>query len=85
MDYHDIDHSLFAESSDSESEEGGHPKERKEDVLTNLFNGFKYHKDGPAQPYQWTEQEILKMSQHLEQYASSVKVGRRKKILTIKF
>ena len=39
-------------SSDEEDEENlGHPEETTEEVLKNLANGFKYHKNGPARGY----------------------------------
>ena len=85
----------FILSSDSESEytpetkkpkiEKGHPLETKEEVLRKLFDGFSYHKNGPAQSYQWTESEINLMADHLEEYCTKVKKKKRHKIRATRY
>ena len=79
------DENVLLFSSDSEEEHEGHPKEQKSVVLEKLFSGFRYHKDGPAQSYQWTEEEIQKMAQHLEEYAKQAKEGKRRKIRAVRY
>ena len=48
----------YIPSSDEEEENEGHPIEDKATVLQNLANGFKYHKNGPAQPYDWDNVDL---------------------------
>ena len=52
----------YVPSSDEEEEPEGHPVEDNATVLRNLANGFKYHKNGPAQPYEWTKEDMEYMS-----------------------
>lgn len=85
-----MDSDVIMSDSDSDDDNGGgaakgHAVETKDQVLENLFNGFPYHKNGPAQGYKWSEAEIEKMAQHLEDYASKVKRGRRKKIRATRY
>ena len=83
--------STVQSESDSEDEKPspesvkGHPLETKSDVLKNLLNNFPYHKNGPAQSYQWTSGEISQMADHLEKHAAKIKRGRRKKIRATRY
>ena len=74
-------------SSDSEDDEGhqGHPVESKNDVLCKLKDHFPYHKNGPAQPYSWTDSEVKIMSQHLQDYADKIQEGKRRKIRAVHY
>ena len=65
-------------SSDDDTDEPGHPVEDKGTVLKNLQAGFKYHKNGPAQMYDWNKDDIAKMTQIIHQSVSTLKKGRRK-------
>ena len=49
-------------SSDEDEVTEGHPLEDKVTVLRNLRNGFKYHKNGPAQMYDWSKDDIREMT-----------------------
>ena len=69
---------LETDSSDDEPTETGHPLETKEIVLKNLKNGFKYHKNGPAQMYDWTKDDIAHMTEIIHNSVSKIKKGRRK-------
>ena len=65
-------------SSDSEDEDSqGHPMETKEQVMENLKRGFMYHKNGPAQQYDWTKDDIAKMTEIIHGSVQKVKKGRR--------
>ena len=68
------------ENSSDEDEEPteGHPLETKEAVLENLKNGFRYHKNGPAQMYDWSEADVKTMTSIITESVSSIKKGRRK-------
>lgn len=81
----DIHISDSEEEHDSNEPPRGHPLETKSEVLQNLIKGHPYHKNGPAQGYKWNEQEIEQMAQHLEEYATNVRRGRRKKIRATRF
>ena len=71
--------SVEENSSDDEVENPiGHPVETKEKVLKNLQNGFRYHKNGPAQTYDWTEEDIKTMTKIITDSVSNIKKGRRK-------
>ena len=74
----DFDNDEYVESSDDEDEPTGHPIEEKNDVIQNIANGFRYHKNGPAQPYDWTKEDLAKMTRLIEDAAKRVKKGRRK-------
>ena len=63
----------------------GHPMETKDEVLNKLRSGFPYHKNGPAQEYDWTEKEILEMAKHLETYSQEATSSKRKKIRAVRF
>ena len=65
-------------SSEDEVEDVGHPLEDKETVLRNLKNGFRYHKNGPAQMYDWSQDDIEKMTKIIHESVMKVKKGRRK-------
>ena len=66
-------------SSDEEEEESsGHPIETKETVIQNIANGFRYHKNGPAQPYNWNKDDLIKMTKLIKEAAKKVTRGRRK-------
>ena len=65
-------------SSDSEDEiDLGHPMETKEQVIENLRKGFRYHKNGPAQQYDWNKEDISLMTEIIQNSVSKVKKGRR--------
>ena len=64
-------------SSDSEEEDEGHPLETKQQVIENLSKGFRYHKNGPAQQYDWNKEDIAKMTELIHSSVSKVKKGRR--------
>ena len=63
----------------------GHPLETKEEVLRKLANGFQYHKNGPAQSYDWNEFDISFMTKILEQHAQTVVDGKRRKIRAVRY
>ena len=65
-------------SSDEDEAPVGHPIETKAKVLRNLKAGFKYHKNGPAQMYDWTSDDIGHMTQIINDSVSKLKKGRRK-------
>ena len=66
-------------SSDEDSPEpAGHPVESKAEVLQNIANGFRYHKNGPAQPYNWGKDDLAKMTTLIKEASKSVVRGRRK-------
>ena len=65
-------------SSDEEDSPSGHPIEDKVTVLENLRNGFKYHKNGPAQPYEWDKKDMSVMTEMIKKQAASLTKGRRK-------
>ena len=48
--------------TDDEIENKGHPRETKEKVLANLIDGFAYHKNGPAQEYDWNSNDVSIMT-----------------------
>ena len=78
---------LFEEpfsSDDDEIEATGHPLEEKSEVLINLANGFRYHKNGPAQPYDWSKDDLEKMTRLIKDQQTKLVKGRRK-IRAIKY
>ena len=70
--------SLDENSSDEEPVDDGHPLEDRATVLRNLRNGFKYHKNGPAQMYDWSKADIDEMTKIIQDSVIRVKKGRRK-------
>ena len=71
-------------SSDDEDTDVGHPVENKAIVLKNLAEGFKYHKNGPAQPYDWNKKDMKIMTDLIQKQSAQLKKGRRK-IRAVKF
>ena len=80
----DPDDYEYMPSSDEDEENEGHPVEDKQVVLQNLANGFKYHKNGPAQPYDWTKDDMKYMSRLISDTSKRVSKG-RKKIRAVKY
>ena len=72
----DIDDNIS--SDEDEPETTGHPLETKEKVLENLRRGYVYHKNGPAQMYDWTNEDIKTMTGIIQDSVSNLKRGRRK-------
>ena len=64
-------------SSDEELDPPGHPLEDKRTVIRNLKSGFKYHKNGPAQTYDWSDDDVAEMTKIIHASVSTVKKGRR--------
>ena len=75
MDGEDEEYYLSSESE--EEDDVGHPLETKDEVFENLKQGFLYHKNGPAQQYDWTKDDIAKMSRIIQDSVATVKKGRR--------
>ena len=46
--------------------------------MKNLRNGFRYHKNGPAQTYDWTAEDIKTMTKIITDSVADMKKGRRK-------
>ena len=68
------------ESDDEDGDErSGHPLETKAAVLENLRTGFSYHKNGPAQEYDWTPAEITLMTQMIRDTHSETKAATKNK------
>lgn len=65
------------DSSDDDLEVTGHPLEDKRTVINNLKNGFKYHKNGPAQTYDWNDDDVAEMTKIIHESVSKIKKGRR--------
>ena len=69
---------LLSSDEETEATPNGHPLEDKATVLKNLRSGFKYHKNGPAQMYDWTKEDISTMTEIIKESVDSIKKGRRK-------
>ena len=69
---------LLSSDDEADAEYSGHPFEDKASVLENLQNGFQYHKNGPAQMYDWSADDIQKMTLIIKDSVSDLKKGRRK-------
>ena len=68
----------YENSSDEDTTAPGHPMESCEIVLKNLAKGIKYHKNGPAQQYDWKEHHIKRMTEIIKDSVKNIKPGRRK-------
>ena len=77
-----LDEGLGLGQSDDESDQDeeifGHPDHSPNEVLENLRNGYKYHKNGPAREYSWSKADIAEMTKMIEKKNNLVKLRRAK-------
>ena len=66
------------DESDQDEEDFGHPDHSPNEVIENLRNGYKYHKNGPAREYSWSKEEIAEMTKMIERKNNLVKLKRAK-------
>ena len=80
-----VEEGVLGELSDSDEEEEngeefGHPPHTPNEVIENLRNGFKYHKNGPAREYDWSMMPDLveEMTRMIERKHNEIKLKRAK-------
>ena len=79
MDYENEEPYEHSSDEDEDAESNlGHFIEDRATVIHNIANGFKYHKNGPAQPYDWDTTDFAKMDKLIRETAKKVTKGRRK-------
>ena len=77
--------------SSDDSDEGeddkvasGHPRETKQAVLEQLKNSFAYHKNGPAQEYDWSAEDIDIMTEMIRKAHSETLAAKKNKARVIR-
>ena len=68
----------WSSDDETDAETLGHPLEDKATVIAKLKQGFKYHKNGPAQMYDWSSKDIETMTSIISESVTEIKKGRRK-------
>ena len=69
----------FFSSSDDDDDPIGQPIEAMDEILSKLQKDFPYHKNGPAQSYDWTPEHIDVMSQNIKDFAARIKSNNERK------